>query len=93
MIFNVADSVVTFAASSSQEYSGYMIIKTHIPRMGSKFVPDEFRINSLCMSFYNHITTVFLAQRGSCFDKTVCYIASMPPSSQLENSHARPLPR
>ena len=42
--------------------------------MGSKFVPDEFRINSGYMSFYNHITTVFLAQRGGCFDKSVGYI-------------------
>ena len=39
-------------------YSGCMVIKTQLPKTGSKFGPDEFRINSLCMSFYNHITTV-----------------------------------
>ena len=42
--------------------------------MGSKFVPDEFRINSGYVGFHNHITTVFLAQRGGCFDKSVGYI-------------------
>ena len=39
-------------------YSGCKVIKTQLPKIGSKFGPDEFRINSLCMSFYNHITTV-----------------------------------
>ena len=38
-------------------YSGCMVIKTQLPKIGSKFDSDEFRINSLCMSFYNHITT------------------------------------
>ena len=51
-----------------------LVKKIQVTKIGSKFGPDEFRINSLCMSFYNHITTVFLARRGSCFDKTVFYI-------------------
>ena len=42
-----------------------MVIKTQLPKIGSKFGPDEFRINSLCMSFYNHITTVEIAERGA----------------------------
>ena len=39
-------------------YSGYMVIKTHIPKIGSKFGPDKFRTNFGYMCFFNHITTV-----------------------------------
>ena len=53
------------AAGHRENFSSCMVIKTHIPRIGSKFGPDEFRINSGYMSFYNHITTVFLGSRGS----------------------------
>ena len=56
-----------------------MVIKTHTQRIDSKFIRDNFRPNSGYMSFYNHITTVFLARRGSCFDKTVCYVANKSP--------------
>ena len=42
--------------------------------MGSKFVPDEFRPHSGYMSFYNHITTVFLTRRGGKSDNTLGYI-------------------
>ena len=42
-------------------YSGYMVEKTHTPKIGFKFGPDQFRINSGYMCFFNHITTV----RGS----------------------------
>ena len=73
---SVAKALVKTAASTSQEYKGYMVIKTHVPRIGSKFGPDKFRINSGYMSVYNHITTVFLASRGSCFDKSFGYIGT-----------------
>ena len=54
-------------ASLSQEYSTLLVEKANLPRMGSKFDHDIFRPNSWCTSFYKRITTVFLAQRGSCF--------------------------
>ena len=56
-----------------------MIVKTHIPRIGSKFVPDEFRPNSGYISFYNHINTVFLTQRGGKSDNTLGYIVRRFP--------------
>ena len=64
-VSNVAKALVESAASTTQEYSGYMVIKTRIPRIDSKFIRAKFRINSGYMSFYNHITTVFLGRRGS----------------------------
>ena len=45
----------------SPTYSGYMIEKTHIPRIGFKFIRTKFRTNFGYMDFYKPITTV----RGS----------------------------
>ena len=49
------------AASSAicpPTYSDYMVEKTHVPRIGSKFIRAKFRTNFGYMSFYNHVTTV-----------------------------------
>ena len=53
------------SAICSPTYSGYMVEKTHVPKIGSKFIRAKFRTNFGYMSFYNHITTVEIAERGA----------------------------
>ena len=47
-----------FCGGGSTTYSGYMVEKTHVPRIGSKFIRTKFRINLGYMDFYKPITTV-----------------------------------
>ena len=42
----------------SPTYSGYMVEKTHIPRISSKFIMTKFRTNFRYMDFYKPIITV-----------------------------------
>ena len=42
----------------SPTYSGYMVEKIPIPRIGPKFIRAKFGTNLGYMSFFNHITAV-----------------------------------
>ena len=42
----------------SPTYSGYMVEKTHVLKIGSKFIRAKFRTNLGYVSFNNYITTV-----------------------------------